>query len=96
LSELCIAVLVDAATMRRATLIASLHQIDLAVAHFPRLVGLSRGRVVFDRPAVEVDASIQRALYANETAAEAVAFEPRQASAELLDADLAMPVVGRV
>jgi phosphonate transport system ATP-binding protein len=97
LSEQCLAVLVDAARTRRATLIASLHQIDLAVAHFPRLVGLSLGRLVFDRPAVEVDASTQRSLYANETASEVVAVEPRRrVNAELLDADLATPVVERV
>ncbi len=63
LAEQSLRVLVDGATVRRVTLIASLHQVDLAVRCFPRLVGLAKGRVVFDRASREVDDDLQAHLY---------------------------------
>ena len=45
------------------TLCVSLHSLDLARAHFPRLVGMRAGRVVFDRPAGELDDADFAALY---------------------------------
>lgn len=56
--------LVDESQARGATLIASLHAVDLALAHFPRIVGLVAGRVVFDLPRAAVDEGVLRALYA--------------------------------
>ena len=43
--------------------ICSLHQLHLAQAHAQRLVGLSGGRVLFDRPAASVDSAATDALY---------------------------------
>ncbi|MFC5474963.1 phosphonate ABC transporter ATP-binding protein [Paraherbaspirillum soli] len=43
-----LAVLQQEATARQATLICSLHQLELARAHFPRIIGLRDGRIVFD------------------------------------------------
>lgn len=37
------------------TLLVSLHNLELAREFFPRLVGLRRGRIVFDRPSAELD-----------------------------------------
>jgi phosphonate transport system ATP-binding protein len=48
------------------TLVASLHDIELARAHFPRLVGLRGGRIVFDRPTAEIADAEFAALYALE------------------------------
>jgi len=45
------------------TLCMSLHNAELARTCFPRLVGLRGGRIVFDRPAEEVDDASFRALY---------------------------------
>lgn len=45
------------------TLCMSLHNLDLARAYFPRLVGLREGRVVFDRPAEAVGEAQLHALY---------------------------------
>jgi phosphonate transport system ATP-binding protein len=45
------------------TLIVSLHDLDLARAHFPRIVGLRAGRLVFDRPTAEVPAERFGELY---------------------------------
>ena len=48
------------------TLVASLHAVDLALAHFPRVVGIRDGQVAFDCPAQAVTESLLDALYANE------------------------------
>ena len=39
---------------RGVTLVATLHQVDVALAHFPRIVGLRDGQLAFDLPAGEV------------------------------------------
>ncbi|MFB3817554.1 MAG: phosphonate ABC transporter ATP-binding protein [Candidatus Methylomirabilales bacterium] len=49
---------------RRKTLIMNLHSVDLALAHFPRIVGFREGRVAFDRPAGDVSETLLAALYA--------------------------------
>ncbi|WP_449429766.1 phosphonate ABC transporter ATP-binding protein [Pseudomonas putida] len=48
------------------TLVASLHAVDLALAHFPRVIGIREGRVAFDCPAAVVTQQLLDALYANE------------------------------
>jgi phosphonate transport system ATP-binding protein len=49
-----------------ATLVATLHQVDVALAHFPRIVGLREGAVVFDLPSSAVDPALLERLYAGE------------------------------
>lgn len=44
-------VLQDEAQQRSATLVCSLHQVDLARTHFSRIIGLRDGRIVFDTTA---------------------------------------------
>lgn len=56
--------LVQGARERGATLLATLHQVDMALAHFPRIVGLRDGRVAFDLPTAQVTRERLRALYA--------------------------------
>lgn len=64
-----LATLRQEATARRATLVCSLHQVELAREQFPRLVGLREGRIMFDLPAAEVSDAMIAELYANETVA---------------------------
>ncbi len=45
------------------TLLASLHQFDLAREFFPRLIGLRGGRIVFDKPSPGVGEAEYQALY---------------------------------
>lgn len=45
------------------TLVASLHDLELARALFPRLIGLRRGRLVLDRRADEVESGELTALF---------------------------------
>ena len=60
--------LVQAAQQRGATLVATLHQVDAALAHFPRIVGLRDGALVFDLPAAQVTPERLARLYAHESA----------------------------
>jgi phosphonate transport system ATP-binding protein len=63
LSELTLATLRQEAAARNATLICSLHQVDLALSHFPRIVALRGGRIVFDLPREQVTPELIAALY---------------------------------
>lgn len=49
-----------------ATLVASLHAVDLALRWFPRIVGMRGGQVVFDEPVGNVTEPMLVALYASE------------------------------
>lgn len=53
-AEQAIAALLRLARERGATLLTTMHQVDTALAHFPRIVGLRDGAVAFDLPAAEV------------------------------------------
>ena len=57
------------ASSRGATLVASLHAVDLALGEFPRIIGVRDGRIVFDLPREQVDPSRLHDLYAAEGAA---------------------------
>jgi len=62
-SRQAIATLVDEAHTRRVTLVATLHQVDVALHHFPRVVGMRDGQVAFDLPASQVTRDRLAALY---------------------------------
>lgn len=68
LSELTVALLNEEALRRGVTLVASLHAVDLALRHFPRVVGVKEGAIAFDLPAAEVTEALLRDLYAAEGA----------------------------
>ncbi|OHV95822.1 phosphonate ABC transporter [Janthinobacterium lividum] len=53
------------ATARNATLICSLHQVDIARGCFTRIVALRDGKIVFDLPASEVSDAMIEHLYRN-------------------------------
>ena len=65
LASQTLSVLQDHARQRQAILVCSLHQVHLARAHFPRIVGLKAGRIVFDAPREAVTDEMIDALYAN-------------------------------
>ena len=56
--------LTQAARARGATLVATLHHVEMALAHFPRIVGLRDGELAFDLPASAVTPAHLQALYA--------------------------------
>lgn len=66
LSDHTLGLLNQEAQRRNATLVASLHAVDLALAHFPRIIGLRAGQILFDKPAEALRPEELKALYANE------------------------------
>ncbi|WP_174874686.1 phosphonate ABC transporter ATP-binding protein [Vogesella oryzae] len=67
LADDTIALLCRQAATRNSTLLVSLHSVELALAHFPRLIGLRDGQVMFDLPRSEVTPALLAALYAGDT-----------------------------
>lgn len=63
-AQRAVAALVREAGARGATLVATLHQVDAALANFPRIVGLRDGRLLFDLPAAQVTPEWLARLYA--------------------------------
>jgi len=58
--------LINLVTNGKRTLVATMHDVELAVRLFPRIIGIRHGHIVFDKPAVRVDHEAIRALYAGE------------------------------
>jgi phosphonate transport system ATP-binding protein len=56
--------LTAAARERGVTRVATLHQVDVALARFPRVIGLRDGELAFDLPAAEVSRERLARLYA--------------------------------
>jgi phosphonate transport system ATP-binding protein len=65
LALVTLAVLREEAQLRGAALICSLHQVELARAYFPRIVGLRGGRIMFDARREDVTDAMIEALYLN-------------------------------
>ena len=64
ISRLAIDALTGAARERGATLVATLHQVDMAIARFPRIIGLRDGALSFDLPSAAVTRDVLAKLYA--------------------------------
>lgn len=64
-AQQAVAALAREAAARQVSLVATLHQVDVALAHFPRILGLREGRLVFDLPAAEVTPALLARLYAS-------------------------------
>ncbi len=54
-----------AAREQGATLVCTLHDVPMALRHFPRVVGLQDGRLAFDLPADSVTPAVLADLYAH-------------------------------
>ena len=64
LAETMTSLLAGLAADRRKTLIMAIHRVDLALRHFPRVVGLRAGGLSFDVPASQVQDGLLNTLYA--------------------------------
>ncbi len=53
----------DLSAESRKTLLMNLHSVDLALAYFPRIVGIQDGRVLFDLAPDKITAELLSALY---------------------------------
>ncbi|MGP3790878.1 phosphonate ABC transporter ATP-binding protein [Pseudomonas sp. B392_1p] len=76
LADHALGVLCRHAAQEGVTLVSSLHAVELALAHFPRIIGLRAGQVLFDCPASQVTRELLDALYANQQ----LTFAPGPAS----------------
>ncbi len=83
-SRLVVETLTGEARARGTTLLATLHQVDVAIASFPRIIGLRNGELAFDLPSAEVTRDHLLRLYAQ--------FEHELAAAPPVPLDLALPV----
>lgn len=63
-AAMAIDTLTGAARERGVTLLATLHQVDVAIARFPRIIGLRDGELAFDLPASQVTRDHLLRLYA--------------------------------
>jgi phosphonate transport system ATP-binding protein len=86
-ARLAIDALTEAARERGATLIATLHQVDMAIARFPRIVGLRDGALAFDLPAAAVTRDVLARLYAQ--------FEYELSGESAVQPDVGAAAVGR-
>ncbi len=66
LADQVMGALVRASQRDGATLVASLHAVDLALKWFPRVIGMRAGHIVFDLPAHRVGTAQLQRLYAAE------------------------------
>ena len=62
-ARMAMTALVNLAAERQVTLVATLHQVDMALAHFPRIIGLRGGQLVFDLPSAQVSPERLAHLY---------------------------------
>ena len=62
-AQQAIATLTEGARKGGVTLVASLHQVDVALAHFPRIIGLRDGQLAFDLPPAAVTREHLARLY---------------------------------
>ncbi len=69
LADLALSQLAAQSESTGATLVASLHAVDLALKWFPRIVGMRAGEVVFDAATASVTPQMLHELYATEGAA---------------------------
>lgn len=63
-SQQAIESLTQAARERGATLVATMHHVEMALRHFPRIIGLRDGELAFDLPAAQVTPERLQQLYA--------------------------------
>jgi phosphonate transport system ATP-binding protein len=64
LASTIVRLLVDISRDTRKTLLVSLHSVDLALAYFPRIIGIKNGVTVFDLPPDKISESMLEDLYA--------------------------------
>lgn len=74
-----------------ATVIVSLHQVDMAVRFCPRTVALNRGRVVYDGPSSALTTAMLRDLYGAEADDILAPAAPAQAQAPVPASTHALP-----
>ena len=65
LAEEIVSLIIRVGSESKRTLVIALHKVELALYHFPRVIGLRAGSVCFDRPSADVHEELVRNLYRN-------------------------------
>ena len=65
LTETVASLLIGLAPGDKRTLVITLHDVELALSYFPRIVALREGRMVFDRPRSDVSREVLDEVYAS-------------------------------
>ena len=64
LASTIVRLLIDISESTRKTLVVSLHSVDLALAYFPRVIGIRRGTTAFDLAPDKISEAMLEDLYA--------------------------------
>jgi phosphonate transport system ATP-binding protein len=64
LANTIVKLLIDISEETKKTLVVSLHSVDLALAYFPRVIGIKNGKTSFDLPPDEISDTMLDDLYA--------------------------------
>lgn len=64
LASSIIRLLIDISESTRKTLVISLHSVDLALAYFPRVIGIKNGTTMFDLSPADISEAMLEDLYA--------------------------------
>jgi len=64
LASAIVRLLIEISQNTRKTLLVSLHSVDLALAYFPRIIGIKQGRAVFDLSPDKISEDMLETLYA--------------------------------
>lgn len=64
LAEEIMSLLIRVGSEGHRTLVVAIHKVELALQHFPRVIGLRAGCVLFDRPSATVGDNLLQDLYA--------------------------------
>lgn len=76
LTEAVASLLMDLVATRSRTLVATMHDVELALRLFPRIIGIRHGCLLFDRPALTVDREAISELYGGEQPPNMTRLEP--------------------
>ena len=71
LAATIVKLLIDISEKTKKTLLVNLHSTELALAHFPRIVGIKNGQPLFDSPPESVTPAILQELYAGHSTQDA-------------------------
>ena len=64
LTEEIISLLIRVGSEGHRTLVVAMHKVELALQHFPRVIGLRAGCLLFDRPSAAIGDNLLQDLYA--------------------------------
>jgi len=84
LASAIVNLLIDISRITGKTLLMNLHSVDLAMAYFPRIIGVRRGTTLFDLPPGEVSEELLQSLYSGHLPENQIGRIPNEGSRSLV------------